>query len=346
MRILIATDAWHPQINGVVRTLENVTRWLNENGHMVSLMTGDGCRSMPMPFYPEIRLAHVSQARFAGRIETFKPHAIHIATEGPVGIAARKWCVRNRFPFTTSYHTQFPQYLSMRIPIPGISALSYRFLRWFHRPSQAVLTPTQSITDELAGHGFENLVTWTRGVDRGAFPGRIEGVPRRGPSPVMISTGRIAVEKRLEDFLRLDVPGTKVVIGDGPARKKLEAAYPDAIFTGYLNGEDLAREMSAGDVFVFPSRSDTFGLVILEAMACGLPVAAYPVAGPIDVVDHGVSGWLDDDLGIAVRKALELDSAGPLAQAERYTWAVCADQFLHSLVPAEALEPPVPQIAE
>lgn len=331
MKILIASDAWYPQVNGVVRTLDEVTESLRDLGHDIGMLTSQGRRTMGLPGYPEIQLGWISQKDISTYVDKFKPDCIHIATEGPIGMAVRRWCLRHDVNFTTGYHTRFPEYVAMRIPLPGIEKLTYAVLRRFHGPSHAVLAPTPSITRQLQEKGFDNVVTWTRGVDHEQFRPVKQDLPRHGPGPVMAYTGRIAVEKGLEDFLAADVSGTKVVIGDGPARKFLQAKYPDAVFTGYKFGEDLTANMAACDVFVFPSRTDTFGLVLLEAMACGLPVAAYPVPGPIDVVEHGVSGWLDEDLAAAIQNAITLAPADAIARAAKFSWAETARQFVRNL---------------
>jgi len=338
VKILIATDAWHPQVNGVVRTLDNVIGHLRRLGHRVEVISSEGKSTFGLPSYPEIKLAFYSQSEIAGLLDKFEPDAIHIATEGPIGMAVRRACMRRKMAFTTGFHTRFAEYLAARMPLPGIERGAYTMLRRFHRPSRAVLTPTANVTRSLSARGIKNAVTWTRGVDHETF--RDYGEQNTGlPTPVMVHMGRLAIEKGVEDFLKLDLPGTKLVIGDGPMREKLEQRYPEAVFTGYLFGEDLARTMNGGDVFVFPSRTDTFGLVMLEAMACGLPVAAYPVTGPIDVVAHGKSGWLDEDLSVAVKQALRLKRSDAIAHAKHFTWQNTANQFLANLVWADTASP-------
>lgn len=339
MRILIATDAWLPQVNGVVRTLSHVRGELAALGHDIEIFNGGEGRSWALPGYREIRL------RFPGRqcvdriMAGTNPDAVHIATEGPVGMAMRRYCLRHRLPFTTSYHTRFPQYLSSRVPLPGVESATYRWLRRFHGPSRAVLTPAPAITRELQDRGFTNAVSWTRGVDHTLFRPSEAREPRGNRPLRMVYVGRVAVEKGIEDFLRTPVAGEKTVIGDGPARAGLEKRFRDARFTGYLFGHDLVRALGAADVFVFPSRTDTFGLVMLEAMACGLPVAAYPVAGPIDVVEHGVSGWLDEDLGVAIERAATLPREAAIARAAKFSWRETATQFLEALVVSRAQAP-------
>lgn len=330
-RVLIATDAWYPQVNGVVRTLDNTCYNLRELGHEIHILSHDGKRTWGLPSYPEIQLAFYSQKEIHAIVESFTPDCIHIATEGPTGLAMRKYCIRQGLDFTTGFHTQFAEYVSVRLPFPGVLKAAYAWLRWFHKPSQAVLTPTRTVTENLARRGFTNTVTWTRGVDHETFQDYRTDDTEAYPSPVMVYVGRLAIEKGIDDFMQTGCAGTKLIIGDGPARTRLEKRYPDAVFTGYLFGEELARKISSGDVFVFPSKTDTFGLVMLEAMACGLPVAAYPVTGPIDVVEHGYSGWLDDNLETAITKALELSRKNAVEYAGRFTWKNTATMLLEHL---------------
>ncbi|MEM9277833.1 MAG: glycosyltransferase family 1 protein [Pseudomonadota bacterium] len=328
---MIATDAWYPQVNGVVRTLDNVTRNLRELGHEVKIVSHEGKKTWGLPSYPEIQIAFFSQKEIAKLVKEFDPHSIHIATEGPIGFAMRKYCLKNGLKFTTGFHTRFAEYAQARIPFPGVESFAYSILRWFHKPSSAVLAPTTSVTRSLEARNFNNVVTWTRGVDHENFQDYGEKPPKDFEHPVMVYVGRLAVEKGIDDFLQLKHPGTKLVIGDGPSRPALEKKYPDVVFTGYLFGEELARKISSGNVFVFPSKTDTFGLVMLEAMACGLPVAAYPVTGPIDVVEHGYSGWLDDDLEVAVAKAVKLKRKDAIEYAARFTWMNTAIMFFENL---------------
>ncbi len=332
-RLIIATDAWHPQVNGVVRTLDNVSTELRKLGHDVKILSHEGKRTFGLPSYPEIKLAWYRQSEIRKFVEDFKPHFIHIATEGPVGLAMRRYCIKNKLAFTTGFHTRFAEYAEARVPLPGVLRLSYAMLRTFHKPSAAVLAPTQSITRELQERGFRNVITWTRGVDHGTFKNYREEAPPEWKRPVMVYVGRLAVEKGIDDFLKLPNQGTKLVIGDGPNRKAMEKKFPDAVFTGYLFKEELARKINCGDVFVFPSKTDTFGLVMLEAMACGLPVAAYPVTGPIDVVEHGFSGYLDNDLEKAVEGALKLSREDAIEYAGRFTWKNTAQMMFDQLVP-------------
>lgn len=304
LKIAIATDAWLPQTNGVVRTLTETQRCLRQEAHELLLVTPQTFRTVPCPSYPEIRLALFPRRGVSRLLDEFRPDALHIATEGSLGLAARRWALRRGQPFTTAYHTQFPRYVRARAPIPV--TVSFALLRWFHGPAARTMVPTESIRKELAEQGFGPLVVWGRGVDTDLFrPDRASGLP--GRRPIMMYMGRVAVEKNVEAFLSLDLPGTKYVVGDGPARAALARRYPDVVFTGAHYGEALAGRLASADVFVFPSRTDTFGLVLLEAMACGVPVAAYPVSGPIDVVENGRTGILDEDLAVAVASALKLD---------------------------------------
>ena len=329
LRIAVVTDAWLPQVNGVVRTLGAVADELRAMGHEILVIGPDRFRTVPCPTYPEIRLALAPGRRLARLIERFRPDSLHIATEGPLGLAARAWARRSRASFTTSLHTRFPEYLAARFGLPA--APLWRLLRWFHAPAAATMVPTEGLRRELAGHGFGRLVVWSRGVNTAMFrpkPRRDWGLPR----PVLLTVGRVAIEKNLQAFLDLDLPGSKVVVGDGPLLPHLRGAYPDATFTGALRGAELAEAYAGADAFVFPSRTDTFGLVLLESMACGTPVAAFPVPGPLDVVPQG-AGVLHPDLGIAVCQALTLDRAGCRAHAERCGWRACAETFLDHLVP-------------
>jgi glycosyltransferase involved in cell wall biosynthesis len=331
MRIAIITDAWAPQVNGVVTTLTRTRDTLRAFGHDVRVIHPGEFKTFPCPTYPEIRLAWRPYAGVRDHLESFRPERIHIATEGPLGLAARRWCRRNGLRFTTSYHTQFPQYVRARLPIP--LAVSFAFLRWFHGGAARTMVATASQRAELEARGFTHLAAWTRGVDTRLFsPER--ALASDDPRPRWIFVGRVAVEKSIEDFLRLDVPGTKIVVGDGPLRAELERTYPQARFTGYRFGEELAGLLAAADVFVFPSRTDTFGVVMLEAMACGLPVAAYPVTGPADVVEPGVSGVLDRDLHRAAVGALALDRERCREAALRYSWEEATRQFFGNLEPA------------
>lgn len=335
MRILLVTDAWHPQVNGVVMTLKNTVRWLERWGHEVQVLSPTGFRTMPMPTYPEIPLALMPGKEVSRRIRDFEPHAIHVATEGPLGLAARAHCVKHGLAFTTAYHTCFPEYVKARFGVP--LSWTYAWLRRFHGPSSAVLVSTPAIRKLLEDRGFRSIADWSRGVDLDLFKPSADRTTdlRR---PVFLFVGRVAVEKNLAAFLSLDLPGTKVVVGDGPQRPELEKRFPDAVFVGAKHGAELASYFQRADVFVFPSRTDTFGLVLIEAMACGTPVAAYPVRGPIDVVKDPEVGVLDNDLGAAAMAALALDRDKVRRYAERYSWEHCSRQFVSSLVPAVPLE--------
>lgn len=330
LRILIVTDAWYPQVNGVVRTLDTVARELVALGHTLGFVTPDQFRTLPMPTYPEIRLALAPGRRLARMFASFAPDAIHIATEGPLGWAARRLCLRRGLPFTTAYHTRFPEYVKARFGVP--LALTYRLMRRFHGPSRGLMVATRTLHEELAGRGFGNLRTWSRGVDLERFtPGPRDLLPHL-PRPIFTYVGRLAVEKNIDAFLALDLPGSKLVVGDGPEMARLKAAYPKAHFAGARHGDDLVAHFRAGDVFVFPSRTDTFGLVMLEAMACGLPVAAFPVTGPLDVLSPE-TGAMDEDLRAACLKALGLDPESCRRHALGFTWAATAAQFAYNVAP-------------
>lgn len=327
MRILVATDAWHPQINGVVRTLTMMAEAATPLGADISFLTPQSFRTLTLPGYADIRLALPSPSKVARLIARAQPDSIHIATEGPLGIAVRRYCRKRRVPFTTSFHTRFPEYVAARMPIP--ESWVWAALRRFHRPSRAVMAATPALADELRERGFRNVVLWPRGVDSQLFHPRAAdlGLPR----PVFLSVGRVAVEKNLEAFLSLDLPGSKVVVGDGPARVSLQQKYPQAIFLGALTGERLAEAYAAADVFVFPSRTDTFGLVMLEALASGVPVAAFPAPGPRDVIGAAPVGILDDDLRLACLAALNIAPQSCLEFAARHNWAVSAEAFVRNI---------------
>ena len=332
-RILIVSDAWRPQVNGVVRTLEATVESLRAHGHEVRLITPDQFRSVPMPFYPEIRLALFARRTVARTIESFAPDAIHIATEGPLGHAARRYCVRHGVRFSTAFHTRYPDYVSARLPVP--KSWVWAWLRRFHRPAINVMAPTATMKACLEDHGFANARVWSRGVDLTLFEPRAGQPPAYDyPRPIWLNVGRLAVEKNLEAFLKLDLPGTKVVVGDGPQAAELKAKLPNAVFLGVKFGADLARAYASADVFVFPSRTDTFGLVMLEALASGLPVAAYPVQGPLDVLAGSPAGVMDEDLGAACRRAIAIPSDLCRAHALRFTWDEAARQFIgHLAIP-------------
>jgi glycosyltransferase involved in cell wall biosynthesis len=330
MRIMIVTDAWFPQTNGVVSTLAQTAAWLGRFGHEVRTLTPRDFRSMACPTYPEIRLSLFPFGKVESDIIAFAPQALHIATEGPLGIAARRLCLKRGMRFTTSYHTQFPQYLRARFPIP--LRLSYAALRRFHGAAVRCMVSTPSMRAELKSRGFENLATWRRGVDTEVFKPRPKDFLDLA-RPIAAYVGRVAIEKNIDAFLSMPWSGSKMVIGDGPERTRLQSQYPQATFTGYKFAEDLARHLAAADVMVFPSRTDTFGLVNLEAMACGVPVAAYPVTGPIDVIEDGVTGALDPDLAVAAMRALKVDPKACRARALRSGWDVSSREFENNLVP-------------
>ncbi|MEM7728060.1 MAG: glycosyltransferase family 1 protein [Pseudomonadota bacterium] len=340
MKILLVTDAWHPQMNGVVRTLDRTVSILRERGHTVEVIApSDGYWTMPLPTYPDIRLAPFAKRDVERRIVRFGPEAVHIATEGPLGQAARSLCLRWGMPFTTSYHTKFPEYIKARLPILPMAA-TYRFVREFHNKGGRTMVTTPSMAAFLETKGFTGLGVWARGVDTALFhpdkrsePGSETDVYRDLPRPVFVNVGRVAVEKNIEAFLDLDLPGSKVVVGDGPQMAELQGRYPDVTFTGAKFGEDLARHFADADVFVFPSRTDTFGLVIIEAMATGTPVAAYPVSGPIDIIPGSGAGVVDEDLRAAALAALALDRKDARAHAEGYSWEAATDIFFGHLTP-------------
>jgi glycosyltransferase involved in cell wall biosynthesis len=329
--LAIVTDAWWPQVNGVVNTLMHTRAALTERGYQVTLLTPQDHPTLPCPSYPEIRLALRPAPRLHARLDALQPDHIHIATEGPLGLAARSWCLRRGRAFTSSYHTQFPEYIRKRLPVP--LAVSYAFVRRFHNAAARTMVATASQEAALKRWRLRNIVRWTRGVDTTLFSPE-DRAPLNVPRPLFAYAGRVAVEKNLEAFLSLDLPGTQCVIGDGPALKALRERFPQALFTGYKFGKELARLLAAADVFVFPSRTDTFGLVMLEALACGVPVAAFPVTGPVDVVENGVTGVLSEDLHAAALAAVRLDRARCRAEALKHTWAESSRQFSDNLVPA------------
>jgi glycosyltransferase involved in cell wall biosynthesis len=335
MRILVATDAWHPQVNGVVRTLTMVAEAAKAFGVDVSFLTPQSFRTFAMPSYPDLRLALPRPAKIARLIADIRPDSIHIATEGPIGLLVRRYCRRQRVPFTTSFHTRFPEYISARLPVR--ESWIWAALRAFHGSSGAVMAATPALAGELRTRGFRNVVLWPRGVDAGLFH------PRAGdlglPRPVFLCVGRVAVEKNLEAFLDLDLPGSKVIVGDGPALAALIRKYPQAVFLGARQGEELAQAYAAADVFVFPSKTDTFGLVILEALATGVPVAAFPVAGPRDVIGSAPVGVLNDDLRVACLSALAISPQACLEFALRHGWEASARVFVENMVDVRDAEP-------
>ena len=347
MRITLVSDAWTPQVNGVVRTLTTVVDLATARGHIVQTITPDRFWSVPCPSYPEIRLALTTRRTVAQTIAGFAPEAVHIATEGPLGWLARSWCLAKGVPFTTSFHTRFPDYVAART---GISPRPFwKVLERFHRSARHVLVATSRLADELAEHGLTNTRPWTRGVDLKLFT---PDAPKLAAvaallGPVALHVGRVAVEKNIEAFLAADWAGSKAVVGDGPALADLKARYPDAHFLGALHGTDLAGAYAAADILVFPSRTDTFGLVIIEALACGTPVAGYPVPGPLDILGAdgcapGVRvGGVDEDLAAAMRAALTASRADCAHYGATYSWERSLDQFLSALagvdLPPEAM---------
>lgn len=337
VKILLVTDAWHPQMNGVVRTLDTTVELLRARGHKVEVIApSDGYWTMPLPTYPDIRLAPFAKHDVEQRIVRFGPEAVHIATEGPLGLAARSLCLRWGMPFTTSYHTKFPEYIKARVPFIPM-ALTYKFVRDFHNSGGRTMVTTPSMAEFLSTRGFTGLGVWARGVDTDLFHPDKRHAPDDVyadlPRPIFVNVGRVAVEKNIEAFLELDLPGSKVVVGDGPQMDALKKRYPDIIFTGAKFGVDLARHFADADVFVFPSKTDTFGLVIIEAMATGTPVAAYPVSGPIDIIPDSKAGIVHDDLRTACLDALKLSRINARSHAEDYSWDAATDIFFGHLTP-------------
>ncbi len=330
MKVLIVTDAWHPQVNGVVNTLERLCEGARAHGHAVDVLSPLEFLTLPCPSYPEIRLSLLPYRRVAQRIVACAPDALHIATEGPLGAAAKRWCVRHSRPFTTAYHTRFPEYVRARTGIP--LALSYAWLRSFHGPASAMLVPTPRVREGLRRRGFTNTVQWSHGVDTQAFsPGERDRLTTA--RPIFLYVGRFAVEKNIEAFLGLDLPGSKWAVGSGPLGAQLARRHPRVHFAGIQSQAELARYFRAADVLVFPSRTDTFGLVMLEALACGTPVAAYPVPGPLDVIGESAAGVLDEDLGSACVRALGCSRQAAREHARRFSWDEPVSQFLRALAP-------------
>ena len=332
LKIVIATDAWKPQLNGVVRTLDTLGRILTDFGNEVLYITPNEFKSVPLPSYPEIRLSLMPNRKVAKTINEFKPDAIHIATEGPIGRAARRFCKRRGYPFTTSFHTRFAEYANERWKVP--TAWGYAVLKDFHKDGETMMVATPGLVEELTARGFENMKLWARGVDLEQFAPGDASFLDQYPRPVFLYVGRLAVEKSIEDFLGLDLPGTKLLVGDGPQRAELEEKYKDAVFVGPKYGDDLTRYYQGSDVFVFPSRTDTFGLVNVEALACGVPVAAYPVRGPLEILNGAPPqcGAMDEDLKAACLAAYEKrDPAACRAWAENFSWEAASRQFIANL---------------
>ena len=331
MRVVLVTDAWEPQTNGVVSTLRQTMAEMQRLGIEVLRISPEQFATIPCPSYPEIRLAVFPAPKVGALLNDFQPDAIHIATEGTLGVAARQWCIARKLRFTTSYHTQFPEYVRARWPIP--LAISYGYMRWFHDAATQTMVSTHEMQVSLEKRGFRNLKRWGRGVDTEFFK-PVETGQRESP-PLFAYLGRVSIEKNIEAFLALDLPGPKLVIGDGPAREMLERRFSEVRFTGVLKGTSLVHELNRASVLVFPSRTDTFGLVMLEAMACGVPVAAFPVTGPIDVVTPGVTGELNENLGVAAIAALQLDRDQIREVALTRSWANATAEFLDNLVPVK-----------
>lgn len=341
MRLAIATDAWFPQVNGVVRTLSATVVELDRRGHEVELITPQRFLTVPMPGYASIRLAMAPRFGVRRMLDAYQPEVVHISTEGPIGWSARGWCLSRGVPFTTAFHTRFPEYAAVRT---GISAERFwPIMQRFHAPSRAVMVATERLGEELAGRGITQTRPWSRGIDHWLFRPTGDRHPAFAdlPRPILLSVGRVAPEKNLEAFLNADVPGTKVVVGDGPSREELQSRYPEAVFLGALAGEDLAAAYRSADCFVFPSMTDTFGMVVIEALASGLPVAAFPVAGPLDIVGRNGRGVADDmpftvaaieqDLTLAIHKALRLDRTAAAVFGARFTWENATDQFVAAI---------------
>ncbi len=328
MRILIATDSWHPQINGVLTTILNTIKCLKELNHEIQIISTDDFYTFPLPWYKEIPVSYYPNDNILTKIEDFNPTHIHISTEAPVGLYIRRYCLKNKLNFTSSYHTDFPSYCKKYFRVP--KKMTYSFLKWFHKPSKSVMIANETIFNDLSSYNFKNLQYWSRGVDTDLF------VPRnrsKRDKPLAIYIGRVSPEKNIEDFLDLDLSLTKRVVGDGPSLNYLKNKYKEVEFTGAKTGEDLAKAYAEADVFVFPSKTDTFGLVMIEALACGVPVAAYPILGPKHVITDEKAGCLDNDLKIATEKALKCKSEDCRNHALKFSWNKCTEQFINNLIP-------------
>ena len=327
MKILIISDAWKPQVNGVVNSLNMTCIKLREIGHKIEVIGPDRFKTFPCPSYPSIRLSFFPKKKLLSIINKYKPDSIHIATEGPLGQAARKICLDNKWRFTTSYHTQFPEYIKARIPIP--LSISYFFLKRFHSKAEKTLVPTKSMAEKLKDKGFKNIAIWSRGVDKNIFkPSKVKINNKRKKA---VYFGRVSPEKNIEAFLNTNLNIEKIVIGDGPSLAKLKEEYPEVIFLGEKFGRELSKIVAESDVFVFPSKTDTFGIVIIEALACGVPVAAYPVTGPKDIIEHEVTGYLSDNLDRAIIGALKINRNNCIQESMKYSWENCSKQFETSL---------------
>jgi glycosyltransferase involved in cell wall biosynthesis len=332
MRLLVATDAWEPQVNGVVKTMQRTIGMLRDRGAQVAIVEPRQFPRFPMPGYPEIPIALPRPSRIRSIVEKFAPTHLHIVTEGPIGWMMRRHALSRGYAFSTAYHTRFPEYLRQRLPVPV--GLTYALMRRFHNAGAATMVSTRSMRQELESRGFQRIKTWSRGVDLGLFaPGQESDALDNLARPIFLSVGRVATEKNLPAFLALDLPGTKVVIGEGPDRGMLERRFPNAVFLGAKTHAELGGIYANADVFVFPSRTDTFGLVLIEAMACGLPVAAFPVPGPLDVVGSSGAGVLDDDLRKAALGALTVDRSLCRSRAVQFDWQEATSQFAEGLVP-------------
>lgn len=330
-RLALVTDAWHPQVNGVVRTLDTTRELLEQRGVTVTMVTPTGHRTVPLPTYPEIRLAIAKPGTIRAALDAAEPDYIHIATEGPLGQMARRWCRKNGLGFTTSYHTRFPEYIRARAPVP--LSVSYRLVRRFHNGGIGCMVSNSTLEAELADRGFERLMRWIRGVDTDAFSPDVPPAPALTglKRPISLYVGRVSVEKNISAFLDLDLPGTKVVVGDGPSLNALRDQHPDVVFTGAKTGRDLTAHYTAADVFVFPSLTDTWGLVQMEALACGVPVAAFPTMGPLDVIGDSGAGVLDNDLRTAILDALDISPDHCRTYAETFSWDASVTQFWNNL---------------
>jgi len=328
MRILVVTDAWRPQVNGVVRSLEQLEAEARRSGNEIVFLTPDQFKTLPMPGYREIRLSMARPRAIARLIESARADAIHIATEGPLGLLARRYCRSHKIPFTTCYHTRYPQYVAARLPVP--ERVTYSLLRRFHNGGDGVMVATEALASELRAVGFDNLMIWSRGVDMDLYRPRDENI-LDVEGPIFLCVARLAVEKNLDAFLKLDLPGTKIMVGDGPDRARLEADYPDTRFLGAKFGEELAAIYASADVFVFPSRTETFGLVLLEALASGVPVASFPSEGLLSDIAAAEVGFLDEDLGLAVRSAMTIPPDQCRAFAARYSFERSTTQFIENV---------------
>ncbi len=331
-KILIVSDAWYPQVNGVVRTVDMTIQHLQQRGHTVELIEPNGLFAVSVPFYPEVRLCLPDTGRLSRQILRFMPDHVHISTEGSLGIAVRQFCRNRHWRFSTSYHTKFPEYLKRLAFVP--LGVTYKYLKWFHRSATPLMSATNSLDVMLKSRGFTApIARWSRGVDSKMFRPR----PKKAspwPGPVLLYVGRVSNEKNVEAFLKLKTAGCKVIVGDGPIKAKLQAQYTDAHFLGYLKGEALAEAYAMADLFVFPSLTDTFGLVVVEALASGVPVAAYPATGPVDIITHDKLGACDEDLGRAIERALATgDRDACIAEALKYSWENCTQQFIDNLLP-------------